>query len=54
MGRVLRLAVRALRQLPTVSIAVIATFALALSTIGVTWGAFDAVVRGPEGAQCGR
>ncbi len=54
MGRDLRPAVRALRQQPTVSIAVIATFALALSAIGVTRGAFDAVVRGSEGTQCGR
>ena len=44
MGRDLRLAVRALRQQPVVSIAVIGTFALAFSAVGVTWGAFDAVV----------
>ncbi len=44
MGRDLRLAIRSLRRGPAVGAAVIATFALALSAVGVTWGVFDAVV----------
>ncbi|HUL72631.1 MAG TPA: ABC transporter permease [Vicinamibacterales bacterium] len=44
MGRDLRRAVRSLHHQPAVSASAVLTFALALSAIGVTWGAFDAVV----------